>query len=62
MGRLKLEGQSQKDVNSLLSLSSVWTIVGDSSVIICFQKCESFKTTQELVRKTLNLLVVNTYW
>ena len=48
--------------NSPLSLNLVWTIVGDSSVDICIEKCESFKTTLELVRGMSCFLVANMYW
>ena len=37
------------------------TIIGDSCVSICIQKSESFKTTQEIVSGTSNLLVVNLF-
>ena len=40
----------KKKENNLLSFNLVWTIVGDNSVNIFIQKCESFWTTQELVR------------
>ena len=32
----------KKDTNSILSLNLMWTIIGDGSVNICIEKCESF--------------------
>ena len=48
--------------NSLLSFNLVWTIVGDGSVDTFIEKCESFKTTLELVRGMSCFLVANICW